>query len=360
MDELNSNLNEQEGAFKMGGADHTQNDDKSAKPKKNRPRNVDRPSNRGFLNLLLKTIIFTIIIAWVFVMGVMVGRGTLYKTSGTIEKIENKLTGFISPGRVPSSGPDNQGAGNSQVKASSWRDIQGRKSLILVSNFNWPGAPGSEADIEELKSKYGDMSVYTITLGAGEEGLKRAKAVAGASQCGQHYDAGRVLDDPHAFQTMVEEIFLGSRLDGDGDGVCDAVDKCMKTPKGLNVDDHGCPLAVTISLNIEFPTGSSEIPAEYYDKIAEAAKFLEKYPKTKATIEGHTDSRGSADVNLRLSQQRADSLRQYLIDKFNINGQRLKAVGLGQTRPIADNKSWEGRSKNRRVDVVISSGFEDG
>lgn len=81
---------------------------------------------------------------------------------------------------------------------------------------------------------------------------------------------------------------------------------------------------------------------------------MKKYPQTKAVIEGHTDEVGTKEHNQLLSEKRASSVRQYLIDKFGINGNRLKAVGYGEERPVASNYTKEGRDKNRRVEAVIS------
>jgi OOP family OmpA-OmpF porin len=82
---------------------------------------------------------------------------------------------------------------------------------------------------------------------------------------------------------------------------------------------------------------------------------MKAYPKTTAVIEGHTDNVGSAEYNQKLSQARANSVRQYLIDNFGIKASRLSAIGYGLTKPIASNDTEEGRQKNRRVQVVVKT-----
>jgi OOP family OmpA-OmpF porin len=82
---------------------------------------------------------------------------------------------------------------------------------------------------------------------------------------------------------------------------------------------------------------------------------MKTYPETNAAIEGHTDNVGNAEYNDGLSKDRANSVRQYLIDKFGIDASRLTAVGYGLNRPIADNNTEEGRQKNRRVEAVIET-----
>ena len=79
------------------------------------------------------------------------------------------------------------------------------------------------------------------------------------------------------------------------------------------------------------------------------------YPKTTAVIEGHTDNVGTAEYNQKLSDARANSVRQYLINNFGIKASRLTAVGYGLTKPIASNNTEEGRQENRRVQAVIKA-----
>ncbi len=83
-----------------------------------------------------------------------------------------------------------------------------------------------------------------------------------------------------------------------------------------------------------------------------AVKFLARYPNLPVSIEGHSDSRGAAAANQKISQKRAESVRETLI-KLAVDGARLKAVGLGEAQPIASNDTDSGRAKNRRVEIVI-------
>lgn len=112
---------------------------------------------------------------------------------------------------------------------------------------------------------------------------------------------------------------------------------------------------VTIILNVEFDTAKSVVKEKYYDDIKKIADFMKAHPETKALIEGHTDNVGKAEDNDRLSEARAKSVRQYLIDKFGIDGARLNAVGYGMDHPIASNDTEEGRKQNRRVDAVMEA-----
>ncbi|HON59503.1 MAG TPA: OmpA family protein [Smithella sp.] len=120
-------------------------------------------------------------------------------------------------------------------------------------------------------------------------------------------------------------------------------------------DCAGGECTVTIELNVLFDTDKAVVKDIYYDEIKKVADFMKKYPNTTAVIEGHTDNVYTAEYNQKLSEARAKSVRQYLIDKFGISASRLSAVGYGLTKPIASNDTEEGRQKNRRVQAVIKT-----
>tara|TARA_R110001606_G_scaffold61161_2_gene143398 strand:- start:1404 stop:2033 length:630 start_codon:yes stop_codon:yes gene_type:complete len=145
-----------------------------------------------------------------------------------------------------------------------------------------------------------------------------------------------------------------SRLtDADRDGVIDARDLCPDTSEGAAVDNYGCPnkasKLLSVELNILFDTGKADIKPRFYSELKELAKFLQEHPTSTVVIEGHTDSQGSAELNRELSQQRASSIADVLVDSFRIKADRVKGIGYGETRPIADNETENGRKQNRRV-----------
>ena len=112
---------------------------------------------------------------------------------------------------------------------------------------------------------------------------------------------------------------------------------------------------VSIILNVEFDTAKPVVKEKYYDDIKRVADFMKAYPETNAMIEGHTDNVGKAEYNDRLSDARAKSVRQYLIDKFGIDASRITSAGYGFNKPIASNDTNEGRQKNRRVEAVLEA-----
>ena len=112
---------------------------------------------------------------------------------------------------------------------------------------------------------------------------------------------------------------------------------------------------VTITLNVQFDTDKAVVKEKYHDDVKRVADFMKEFPDTTAAIEGHTDNVSSAAYNQKLSEKRANSVRQYIIDKFGIDGSRLTATGYGMTKPIASNDTEEGRQKNHRVEAVMET-----
>ncbi len=106
-----------------------------------------------------------------------------------------------------------------------------------------------------------------------------------------------------------------------------------------------------IALYINFDTGSYAVPPDAESQLEQIVSMMIENPGLKLSIEGHTDNTGQPDGNLRLSDARAQSIRQALIDK-GVEAGRLTAKGLGRTKPLADNSTEEGRAKNRRVELV--------
>ncbi|ADY29071.1 OmpA family protein [Cellulophaga lytica] len=146
--------------------------------------------------------------------------------------------------------------------------------------------------------------------------------------------------------------------DKDKDGVLDKDDKCPEVAG--TVANNGCPEVteeVQKKLNdyartILFDTGKSSIKAESTAVMVDIITILKEYPNAKFTVEGHTDSVGSATLNQKLSESRALSVKEFLVEK-GIGEFRLSAVGYGEDKPIATNKTRAGRKQNRRVEINL-------
>ncbi|MDP9014619.1 MAG: OmpA family protein [Pseudomonadota bacterium] len=145
-------------------------------------------------------------------------------------------------------------------------------------------------------------------------------------------------------------------VDSDGDGVPDSIDQCPDTPKGTPVDAVGCPIKDEIKLQgVNFATGSADLIPTSDFVLSYAVQSLKKNPTLVIEVDGHTDSVGSASKNLALSQARAETVMRYLREHGVTN--TMTAKGYGKDRPIADNKTSDGRLQNRRVTLKIVGGF---
>ena len=129
----------------------------------------------------------------------------------------------------------------------------------------------------------------------------------------------------------------GCPSDADGDGVFDGLDRFPGTPGGAQVDGGGCPR----------DTDADGV----FDGLDKVAESLRDWPEVRVEIGGHTDNSGADAYNMALSQKRAESVRAHLIGK-GVDGERLTAKGYGETAPVADNATKEGKAKNRRVEVT--------
>ena len=107
------------------------------------------------------------------------------------------------------------------------------------------------------------------------------------------------------------------------------------------------------TLDIQYEINQDEIQREEVDKLRAVGAYLKQYPGTSVMVQGHTDNIGTSAENLRLSQHRAQKVVDYLVHKEGIARNRMTAVGYGESRPIADNRTEEGRRLNRRIDTLI-------
>lgn len=155
--------------------------------------------------------------------------------------------------------------------------------------------------------------------------------------------------------------------DADKDGIPDVQDKCPTEPgkRSAIAEKFGCPSLIemgeggTVQLlkPIEFETGRATIKAVSFPILDEVMDLLKSRPSMRIGIYGHTDSKGLPANNLKLSKDRAAAVRNYIQGK-GIAASRLESEGFGQTKPVADNKTDEGRAKNRRVEFKILNGAD--
>jgi outer membrane protein OmpA-like peptidoglycan-associated protein len=150
--------------------------------------------------------------------------------------------------------------------------------------------------------------------------------------------------------------------DTDNDGIFDDKDKCPKEPETKNgfEDDDGCPDKIPekfkkftgVVQGIFFDQGKATIRKDSNATLDGAVKVLQEFPSVRLEISGHTSSEGSNEVNAKLSQERADAVKSWLVSK-GVDPNRIQTRGAGSDEPIADNKTALGRSKNRRIEFKI-------
>ncbi len=106
-------------------------------------------------------------------------------------------------------------------------------------------------------------------------------------------------------------------------------------------------------VGLNFDSGASQLRPENFELLAKVEKAIDVFPRSELIIEGHTDSHGGDELNQKLSQERAESVQQYMINAMRIPTYRLIATGYGETQPVASNETAAGRARNRRIDIVI-------
>jgi OmpA-OmpF porin, OOP family len=131
------------------------------------------------------------------------------------------------------------------------------------------------------------------------------------------------------------------------------------SPDEAEVYKKGDSLVIRLRA-IQFPVGKSVIMPDNYPLISKIQQSIRTFGEPDVIIEGHTDSTGSAEVNELLSQERAESVRQYLLANKTLSNDRIVAVGYGSSKPLASNETEEGRAVNRRIDVIIKPKKQSG
>ncbi|PWS31087.1 OmpA family protein [Pedobacter paludis] len=161
--------------------------------------------------------------------------------------------------------------------------------------------------------------------------------------------------------SAVEKSVEDLKKDTDGDGVADQFDKCPGTPAGTAVDGSGCPLPVPAAVTapttgvtgfekIGFDFNSSVLKTESYPTLDKLSSVLRENGG-KVTVNGYASSEGTAAYNLKLSKDRANSVKTYLVNS-GVNASQVATKGNGEANPIASNDTEEGRIQNRRVETA--------
>lgn len=174
--------------------------------------------------------------------------------------------------------------------------------------------------------------------------------------CARDSDEDGVIDDqdqcPNTFRRASVDA-AGCELDSDDDSVVDRLDECPRTRAGSRVDVKGCEIREVINLpGVNFETNSDRLLPGSEQVLSDAAATLRMNKDLVVEVAGHTDSDGSAEYNAGLSERRAITVRDYLINR-GVNRGNLEVKGYGEAAPIADNATADGKARNRRVELRI-------
>ena len=176
----------------------------------------------------------------------------------------------------------------------------------------------------------GAVSGAVVGLASGDDSVeRRQRALIGAG-------VGALAGGAIGYYMDRQEMKLRQELEG----------------TGVSVHRDGDNITLNMPGNITFATDSSDLNAQFFAVLNSVAKVLTEFDKTIVEVAGHTDSTGSDQYNQALSERRASSVARYLQNQ-GINPQRMITIGLGESMPVADNGSAEGRQANRRVELTL-------
>jgi OmpA-OmpF porin, OOP family len=209
------------------------------------------------------------------------------------------------------------------------------------------GGAGWAVNEEVLDNQEGDEASAAIGAAIG--------AAAGSILCPQEKPPEPPPAPPPAPEPSCDEDPDGDGIGGDGIAGCP--DKCPGTPKDVEVDSDGCPKVgetLMILEGVNFAFDSAAISPESEAILDKAVEALKNAPTIHVRVEGHTDSIGSEQYNLGLSQKRAEAVVNYLVGQ-GIEASRLEPAGYGESEPVASNATQEDRYRNRRVELEVTS-----
>jgi OOP family OmpA-OmpF porin len=222
----------------------------------------------------------------------------------------------------------------------------GRAAVLILSDGRAPLVDTMLAARALAHAHQGELCIFAVQFGDDPEGAWLLRELTRIARCGEVWTHEQV-NTPGGLEAMIRRIFFQGLLDSDGDGVPDIYDECPDTPRGARVDERGC----WVLDGVLFDYDRAEVKPEFNEIIDEVALVLQLNPAVRVRLEGHTDSRGSQAYNQRLSERRAASVKQALVDRGSA-AIRIESIGYGKLRPIRPNDSEANMAKNRRVEIT--------
>jgi len=218
--------------------------------------------------------------------------------------------------------------------------IQIAASADIAARFD----TGTQPVVAEVSTYIEDLRELSRTT---EFDLDNARA-----RIGELEDEIRALDEQLGGVSQ-ERSALVQRLEAEA-RIREQFDRIEQTftREEARVSREGNDIVVRL-VGLTFPSGSATLSSEYRGLLDRVRQAADVFPRSQIVIEGHTDSYGSDETNLGLSRERAEAVSRFLADQFGVPAFRMTAVGYGETRPIANNETSQGRARNRRIDIRI-------
>ena len=224
-------------------------------------------------------------------------------------------------------------------------DKPGKKAAILLSDgVNTDAASNPVAAAASMKEMHGhNICIYTILIGDDPKGKVIMEEIAAAGKCGFAINSSAInsegtfyIGDAQGMDKFVTEVFLTKAMKKPA--------PVMKKPVMKKPVEK-----ISITLFIEFDYDKDVVRPQHHDDVEKIADSMKKYSKANVLLEGHTDSMGNEDYNMNLSKRRAESVKNYLVENFNVDASRISIIGYGESNPISTNDTPAGRQNNRRV-----------
>ena len=222
---------------------------------------------------------------------------------------------------------------------------QGQTAVILVSDGKANKGPDPVKVAGETYSKYPDICFHVISFADNEKGETTLRQISQIGNC-VYVEAGDLLKHEGMLKQFVQDVFYKDVEEAPAvivpEKIIKPVPRKIIKPVPKRIILHG----------VQFDLNSANIQPVGIPVLDENIKLLKQYPERRIVIEAHTDSMGSEDYNSKLSLERSEAIYNYFISQ-GISANRMKTIGRGETRPIADNNTAEGRALNRRVEIQI-------
>ena len=217
-------------------------------------------------------------------------------------------------------------------------DLSGNAAVILFSDGNNTAGGNPVSAAAEMNAFYGDnVCIYTVHIGDEPKGKVTLEQIADAGKCGFATDSN-AIGNAQGMDKFVTDVFL-TKAPKKPAPVMKKPAPVMKKPVEK----------VTMTLYFEFDFDKAAVRPNDHEDAKKIADSMNKYPEANVMLEGHTDDKGTEEYNMSLSRRRADSVKMYLVEKFNVDASRISTVGYGKSKPIASNDTDAGRQRNRRV-----------